>query len=148
MHQQSTAHSLARVDQPIQPTAVVPAQQADSIVYVPGPGGQFVGVPRSSLPADFFAYAQPTPQQPVAAARQGIDPRAQILAAGGVGVGVAAWGAGQLVSAVAGLGAAGLLAIALLILAARMPKQALVSTKGDIHLHRGAVKARRIHIHQ
>ncbi|MGW7296105.1 hypothetical protein ACWGIB_27430 [Streptomyces xiamenensis] len=50
-----------------------------------------------------------------------IDPRAQVLAAGGVGVGVAGWGLGQVLTAMAGMGAAAVGALALLILAVRMP---------------------------
>ncbi|WP_338320228.1 hypothetical protein, partial [Streptomyces lonarensis] len=117
------SYQIHRPDRPetARQGVVVPTPAAsDSIVYVPGPGG-LVGVPRSSLPPEFFDYT-PTAVDPAPAPRQGIDPRAQVLVAGGVGIGAAGWGLGQLVTAVAGIGAAGLLAIALAILALRMPR--------------------------
>ncbi|WP_331760686.1 hypothetical protein [Streptomyces anulatus] len=82
------------------------AEQVGTVVYVPGPGGQMVPVLREHLPTAPAIY-QPrdlTPQ-PL------LDPRAQRLAAGGLLAGGAGWGAGQLllgagqlVSAAAGLG--------------------------------------------
>ncbi|MFF0698662.1 hypothetical protein ACFYU4_39295 [Streptomyces tendae] len=82
------------------------SEQSGTVVYVPGPEGRMVAVLREHLPTAPALY-QPrdlTPQ-PL------IDPRAQRIAAGGVlagGVGFGASqlliGAGQVVSAFAGLG--------------------------------------------
>lgn len=75
------------------------------MIWVAGPGNQFVAVPRDILPADYFQSAPPardlTP-------RPGIDPVAQRMLYGGVGTGAAAagvgWGLGE---AAAGLSSGG-----------------------------------------
>ncbi|MFH9578514.1 hypothetical protein ACH4MO_10955 [Streptomyces globisporus] len=87
-------------------TVQLHAERAGTVVYVPGPNGSMVAVLREHLPTAPAVY-QPrdlTPQ-PL------FDPRAQRIAAGGLLVGGAGWGAGQLllgagqlVSAAAGLG--------------------------------------------
>ncbi|UIZ15785.1 hypothetical protein [Streptomyces sp. R527F] len=87
-------------------TVQLHTEQAGTVVYVPGPDGSMVAVLREHLPTAPAVY-QPrdlTPQ-PL------FDPRAQRIAAGGLLAGGAGWGtgqlllgAGQLVSAAAGLG--------------------------------------------
>ncbi|MEU2294316.1 hypothetical protein ACFY9H_28690 [Streptomyces bacillaris] len=87
-------------------TVQLHAERAGTVVYVPGPDGVMVAVLREHLPTT-LAVHQPrdlTPQ-PL------FDPRAQRIAAGGLLVGGAGWGtgqlllgAGQLVSAATGLG--------------------------------------------
>ncbi|MFJ2008832.1 hypothetical protein ACIQJ8_04945 [Streptomyces globisporus] len=87
-------------------TVQLHTEQAEAVVYVPGPDGSMVAVLREHLPTAPAVY-QPrdlTPQ-PL------FDPRAQRIAAGGLLAGGAGWGAGQLllgagqlVSAAAGLG--------------------------------------------
>ncbi|WP_199546608.1 hypothetical protein [Streptomyces sp. N35] len=93
------------------------------IIYVADPRNPtlFVGVDRSVLPATFFEPPQPPPTPQ----RYGIDPRAQVLAAGGAFAAGAGWGAAQVFSAVAGFGTGGMLAFALLFLATRMPARAI-----------------------
>lgn len=149
----------------LEPTAITPGAQLEpaareAMVWVPGPGNGFIAVPRSLLPADYFTPPAPaTTTAPVPAGfRAGFDPRAQVLGAGGVGAGAAAWGMSELVDAIAGLGTAGLLAIALAVLAARMPRRtagALTGTSGgqgtgehtEIHIHKGGrLRARHVHI--
>ncbi|MET8510799.1 hypothetical protein [Streptomyces sp. NPDC005077] len=92
-----------------------------SVVYVPGPEGCMVAVLREHLPTAPVAY-QPrdlTPQ-PL------LDPRAQRLAAGGLLAGGAGFGAGQLligagqvVSAFAGLGSV-VMWVAIAVVASRL----------------------------
>ncbi|MGA5043564.1 hypothetical protein [Streptomyces arboris] len=87
-------------------TVQLHSEQTGTVVYVPGPDGTMVAVLREHLPTATATY-QPrdlTPQ-PL------FDPRAQRIAAGGLLAGGAGWGtgqlllgAGQLVSAAAGLG--------------------------------------------
>ncbi|MEV8450072.1 hypothetical protein [Streptomyces parvus] len=87
-------------------TVQLHTEETGTVVYVPGPDGVMVAVLREHLPTTPAAY-QPrdlTPQ-PL------LDPRAQRIAAGGLLAGGAGWGtgqlflgAGQLVSAAAGLG--------------------------------------------
>ncbi|MFH9499952.1 hypothetical protein ACH4L9_31530 [Streptomyces globisporus] len=91
---------------PTTSTVQLHAERAGTVVYVPGPDGVMVAVLREHLPTAPAVY-QPrdlTPQ-PL------FDPRAQRIAAGGLLAGGAGWGAGQLllgagqlVSAAAGLG--------------------------------------------
>lgn len=112
-----TEHPLAAQQSPVE-GQIVPADSGP-MVWAAQPGGGWVVTPRSAIPAHLLP-PEPTPPrdlspQPI------IDPRAQVLAAGGVGVGVAGWGLGQLLTAMAGMGAAAVGALALLILAVRMP---------------------------
>ncbi|MFC9479470.1 hypothetical protein [Streptomyces griseus] len=87
-------------------TVQLHAERAGTVVYVPGPDGNMVAVLREHLPA------APTVHQPRDLTPQPLfDPRAQRIAAGGLLAGGAGWGAGQLllgagqvVSAAAGLG--------------------------------------------
>ncbi len=93
-----------------------------SMVWVPGPTGDFIAVPRHSLPA---AYLQPA-LLPAAAPRDLtpeplIDRRAQILAAGGLLAAGVGYGIGQVLNGLAGLSGGVLLGIAALVVAVRMP---------------------------
>lgn len=140
----------------ITPGPLEPAPASEPMVWVPGPGDGFVAVPRSLLPADYLTPPAPTPAPPARGSiTAGIDPRAQVLAAGGLGIGAAGWGLGQLVTAMAGLGTAGLAALALAAVVARMPRPGTTTGTNngapgqstEIHVHRGArVKARNLNI--
>ncbi|PWS47008.1 hypothetical protein DLE01_32505 [Streptomyces sp. FT05W] len=86
--------------------AVQLSGEQGAVVYVPGPGGQMVGVLREHLPTAPAVY-QPRDLSP----QPLLDPRAQRIAAGGLLAGGAGFGAGQIligagqvVSALAGLG--------------------------------------------
>lgn len=137
------------------PAAAAPAPEAarEPMVWIPAEGGMFAAVPRSLLPADYFTPSAPAVAEPAPAVRQGIDTRAQILAAGGLGIGAAGWGLSHLVSAMAGLGGAGLAALALALAVTRIPHTRRTTTDDgghhtDIHLHRGArVRIKNLHHH-
>lgn len=68
--------------------ALVSAEGRQPMVWIPGPGGDWMAVPKDQVPM----FAPPTPQPlPVEAPRRGMDPMAQRMLAGGVlaaGVGV------------------------------------------------------------
>ncbi|MCX5312091.1 hypothetical protein [Streptomyces sp. NBC_00154] len=112
------------------------------VVYVPGPEGHMVAVLREHLPTAPVAY-QPrdlTPQ-PL------LDPRAQRLAAGGLLAGGAGFGAGQLligagqvVSAFAGLGSVVMWA-AIAVVASRLAP-ALLGTGRPATVHHTTVNNR------
>lgn len=108
---QRFAHPEGR---PVHPAAVELRAEHDPIVYVPDAYGQMVPMRKSQAPAPIQqAPARDLAPQPL------LDPIAQRMIGGGVlGAGVG-WGAAQLLSAIAGAGT-GLLAFALLLLAARM----------------------------
>ncbi|WP_326598076.1 hypothetical protein [Streptomyces sp. NBC_01803] len=59
-----------------------------------------------------------------------IDPRAQVLAGGGVCAAGIGYGAGQILNAFAGIGSGALMALALILLAAKMPAR---HTGGDTY---------------
>ncbi|MEW2061494.1 hypothetical protein AB0899_12090 [Streptomyces sp. NPDC007002] len=87
-------------------TVQLHADRAGTVVYVPGPDGAMVAVLREHLPTA-PAVHQPRDLTPLPL----FDPRAQRIAAGGLLASGAGWGAGQLllgagqlVSAAAGLG--------------------------------------------
>ncbi|MET8269227.1 hypothetical protein [Streptomyces sp. NPDC005096] len=112
------------------------------VVYVPGPEGRLVAVLREHLPTAPVAY-QPrdlTPQ-PL------FDPRAQRLAAGGLLAGGAGFGAGQLligagqvVSAFAGLGSV-VMWVAIAVVASRLAP-ALLGTGRSHTVHHTTVNNR------
>ncbi|ARQ69743.1 hypothetical protein [Streptomyces marincola] len=135
MREQPTSYDLAIPDPPVTPTAVVPARHSEPMVWVPGPSGGFVAVPHSALPADYLHPITTPVHTPVRdlITRPTVDPRAQVLAAGGIGIGIAGWGAAQLLSAVATLAAVGgtaVLGLALVLIALKVPR----SAKGDTHI--------------
>ncbi|WP_267940892.1 hypothetical protein, partial [Streptomyces sp. ST2-7A] len=161
-----TTHSEEPMDRlpdtpapPITPTTITPAPlptpaagEREAMVWIPGPGNDFVAVPRSLLPADYLT-PHPTASpalDPEPRRRTGIDPRAQILTAAGIATAGAGWGVAQVVSALAGFGAAGIAALALLLLATRIPRPTTdphPNAGTEIHLHRGArVRARHLTI--
>lgn len=120
------ADPFALPEQPLTPSAVVPATERE-VVWVPDAYGRgMVPITRDLAPP----LPERTPPRDLTPAPL-IDPRAQVLAAGGIGIGAAGWGVGQLLNALAGVGSGALLAVALLVLAARMPKR----TGGDTHIH-------------
>ncbi|MEU0218519.1 hypothetical protein ABZ281_26930 [Streptomyces sp. NPDC006265] len=79
------------------------------MVWIPGPGNQFMAVPREMLPAGYRHYeTMPAPPQRDLTPVPLFDPRAQMVVASGIGAGTAGagigWGLGQ---AFAGIAAAG-----------------------------------------
>lgn len=98
---------------------VLPAQQM-TVAYRPGPDGQMIAeyVPVQALAtAQQHHLVQAPPAAPVV---HGIDPRAQIIAAGGIGAGAAGagigWGLGQALAGVATLGGSTAVVVALALL--------------------------------
>jgi hypothetical protein len=116
---------------PLYPREVELYDETDPIVHVPDPYNPtgFVAVRRSQLQP-----ATPTPPRDLAP-QPVIDPLAQRMAGGGIlGAGVG-WGAAQFLSAVAGAGT-GLLAFALLLLAARLVGgRSVVNIHQEVHQH-------------
>ncbi|MEO3750155.1 hypothetical protein [Streptomyces sp. B6B3] len=105
-------------DQPLTPAAVVPASER-GVVWVPDAYGRgMVPIARDLAPS----LPERTPPRDLSP-RPLIDPRAQLVAAGGVCAAGVGWGAGQLLNALAGVGTGALLALALLVIALRMPKR-------------------------
>lgn len=108
----------------VHPAAAWPAQQAaplnlygerPAIVYVPDAYGQMVPMLRDQAPAPMKRTPpRDLTPQPL------IDPRAQVLAAGGVFAAGAGWGIGQALSALAGAGTGVLMWVAIAIVAAKM----------------------------
>ncbi|MEU9616930.1 hypothetical protein AB0D56_36220 [Streptomyces sp. NPDC048209] len=85
------------------------------IVYVPDAYGQMVPMLHHQAPAP----TQRTPPRDLTP-QPLIDPRAQVLAAGGVFAAGAGWGIGQALSALAGIGTGALMWLAIAIVAAKM----------------------------
>lgn len=120
--QQYPVNPLTPVYQPIPMTA-----DHDPVVYVEGAMGGFVAIRKSQLAG--------APMQPLApvrdlAPRPVIDPRAQVLAAGGVAAAGVGWGASELLTAFAGIGTGTLAALAVAIVALRMAPAALRTAAG------------------
>nr|WP_012901752.1 hypothetical protein [Streptomyces sp. Y27]ADA71999.1 hypothetical protein pWTY27_7 [Streptomyces sp. Y27] len=116
-------------------TGTVQLREDQAVVYVPGPGGQMVAVLREHLPTAPVVH-QPRDLTPAPL----IDPRAQRIAAGGVlaaGVGYGGGqllvGAGQVVSALAGLGSV-VMWVAIAVVAARLAP-GLGGGRGPVHHH-------------
>lgn len=115
-------HDLVRYDSPTAHGQLVPAGEREPMVWVPAAAGNFAAVPRSELPVGYLHTPVPVPMpqrdlnpQPL------IDPRAQILAAGGITAAGIGWGAAQILSSLAGLSGGALLGLAVLLVALRMP---------------------------
>ncbi|MEV8225030.1 hypothetical protein AB0P41_02980 [Streptomyces sp. NPDC079167] len=112
-------------------------EQSGPVVYVPGPGGQMVPVLREYLPTA-PALCQPRDLTPAPL----IDARAQRLAAGGLlaggigfGGGQLLVGAGQVVSALTGLGSVAMW-IAVAVVASRVAPAALGTARTSaVHHH-------------
>ncbi|MDX3343718.1 hypothetical protein PV409_37850 [Streptomyces sp. ME02-6979.5a] len=112
------AHQQAHVVHPAavyQPAPLTPYGERPAIVYVPDAYGQMVPMLRDHAPAPM----QPTPPRDLTP-QPLIDPRAQVIAAGGVFAAGAGWGVGQALSALAGLGSGALMWLAIAIVAAKM----------------------------
>ncbi|MCA1223471.1 hypothetical protein LCE31_34950, partial [Streptomyces sp. 8L] len=97
----------------------------DPIVYVPNAYGELTPMLRSQIP-------QTIPMAPVRdlAPRSVIDPRAQLLAGGGIAAAGLGWGASELLSAAAGAGAGTIAFLAAVVLAVRMAPSALRASVG------------------
>lgn len=133
----SNAAYMARVqdllrggDAPADGTVVLSNEQ-QPMVWVPSAAGNFVAVLRDTLPAGYL-HTTPLPGKQEPAPRSAIDPRAQVLAAGGIFAAGTGWGVGQILSSLAGLGGGALLALAVLLIAARMPSRQTRS--GDTYI--------------
>ncbi|WP_424893282.1 hypothetical protein [Streptomyces sp. XH2] len=105
--------------------AVEPYSERGPMVWVPGPDGNFVGVPRDMLPAGYLhSTVMPAPPQRDLTPQPLIDPRAQIVLAGGVAAGAAGagigWGIGQAAAGIAAVsGSSALVVILALLLLAK-----------------------------
>jgi hypothetical protein len=86
-----------------------------AVVYVPNAYGEMVPMLKHQLPAPM----ERTPPRDLTP-QPLIDPRAQVVAAGGVFAAGAGWGIGQALSAVAGIGSGALMWLAIAIVAARV----------------------------
>lgn len=129
------AFGLAVPEQPITPTAVVPAteQTREPMVWVPGPDGNFIAVPRTLLPAGYLAPPPPVPARDLTP-RPLLEPRAQVVLASGPAAAGIGWGAAQLLNAAAALGTGTAVVLALLLLAAKLPRQR-GGEGGETHIH-------------
>jgi hypothetical protein len=110
-------------------------EQSAQVLYVPGPGGQMVGVLKEHLPTTAPVVHQPRDLTPVPL----FDPKAQRMAAGGLFVGGAGFGAGQvlvgagqMVSALAGLGSLVMWA-AIAVVASRLAPAVLGTGRPTVH---------------
>lgn len=130
-------YGLALPEQPVTPTAIVPAAEREPMVYVPGPGNAFVAVPRSTALAYGYLAQQPAhlPATPVPAG-PAVDPLAQRMVAAGVGGGVATagigWGIGQ---ALAGGGVSLALLVAALLVARFAGRRGGAGGGSETHIH-------------
>lgn len=97
----------------------------DPVVYVPNAYGELTPMLKSQIPA----AVQPAPVRDLAP-QQLIDPRAQVLAAGGIAAAGIGWGASELITAIAGIGTGMLAALAVAIVALRIAPAALRSSGG------------------
>lgn len=101
-----------------------------AIVYVPDAYGQMVPMLKHQAPA----LPERTPQRDLTP-QPLIDPRAQILAAGGLCAAGTGYGIGQALSAVAGLGTGTLVAVAALVVAARIAPAAVAGRSKTVINH-------------
>ncbi|RBM05651.1 hypothetical protein [Streptomyces sp. PT12] len=112
------------------PAAIELATDRGRVVWVPDAYGTgMVPITRDLAPA----MPQPTEPRDLTP-RPAIDPRAQVLVAGGAGAGLAGAGLAQLVNALAAFGTAGLLAIGLILAAAKMPRRQAPTSNTHIHV--------------
>ncbi|MFI7274204.1 hypothetical protein [Streptomyces sp. NPDC049879] len=110
---------------PVVPATVETAAER-RVAWVPDAYGRMVPMPRNLVPA----MPTSTPARDLTPAPL-IDPRAQILIGGGLGAGAAGWGIGQMLSALAGVSGGLLLGVALLLIAAKLPRR---TGQGDTHI--------------
>lgn len=124
-------YAAPRGQRPVHPREVELYGETDPIVHVPDPYNPtaFVAVRRSQLQP-----ATPTPPRDLAP-QPLIDPLAQRMVGGGaLGAGVG-WGAAQFLDAIASAGT-GLLAFALLLLAARaIGGRTVMNIHNEVHQH-------------
>lgn len=128
-YQQYAAHLGQR---PVYPAAVELHGERQAVTWVPSGENPNLMV---CVPKEFVQPMQPMPPRDLAP-QPLIDPLAQRMVGGGVlGAGVG-WGAAQVFSAIAGAGT-GLLAFALLLLAARMVggRRTVVNIRQEVHQH-------------
>jgi hypothetical protein len=106
------------------------AADHDPVVYVPNAYGELVPMLRSQTPT----AVQPAPVRDLSP-RPVIDPRAQVLAAGGIAAAGVGWGASELLTAIAGIGTGMVAALAVALLALRLAPAALrTSGRGDTYI--------------
>lgn len=113
------------------------------MVWVPGPDGGFVCVPRDMLPAGYLhTTLTPAPPQRDLTAQPALDPTAQRVLAGGLAAGAAGaglgWGIGQAAAGVAAIsGSTTFVAVLALLLLAKLTHR---GSSGD-----GATTATNVH---
>jgi hypothetical protein len=112
-------HDLIRYDEAVAHGQVVPADQRQPMVWVPAGTNNFVAVPKANLPASYLHTNVIPAAQPLPAPGPLINPRAQILAAGGITAAGVGWGIGQILSSLAGLSGGALLGLAVLLITLR-----------------------------
>ena len=119
----------------VQPAEVELYGEADPIVHVPDPydPNRSIEVRRSSLQPAVRTPARDLTPQPL------IDPLAQRLLAGGLGVGAAGaglgFGFGQLAAGIALMGTSGLALLVGLLLAASMRGGSVTNVRQEVHNH-------------
>lgn len=119
----------------VQPREVELYDDRDPVVYVPDAYGQMVPMRRSQMPA----YAPPEPPRDLTP-QPLIDPKAQQMLAGGIGIGAAGaglgFGAGQMFAGVAMMGTSGLaILLGLLLAAGALRSRPNVSIHQEVHQH-------------
>lgn len=118
----------------VQPSEVELYDDRDPVVWIPGAYGEMVPVRKSQAPA-------PVPASPARdlAPQSLIDPLAQRLLAGGLGVGAAGaglgFGLGQLAAGIALMGTSGLALLVGLLLAAGMRGGSVTHVRQEVHNH-------------
>jgi hypothetical protein len=121
------------------PSFVAPAEvelhaEQDPVVWIPGAYGEMVPVRKSQAPAGMQAPpARDLTPQPL------IDPLAQRLLAGGLGIGAAGagvgFGLGQLAAGFALMGTSGLALLVGLLLAAGVRGGSVTHVRQEVHNH-------------
>lgn len=118
----------------VQPAEVELYGDRDPIVWIPGAYGEMVPVRKSQAPAAVLPLPpRDLTPQPL------LDPLAQRLLAGGLGVGAAGaglgFGLGQLAAGLALMGTSGLALLVGLLLAAGMRGGAVTHVRQEVHNH-------------
>lgn len=118
----------------VQPAEVELHADRDPVVWIPGAYGEMVPVRKSQAPAAVQALpARDLSPQPL------LDPLAQRLLAGGLGVGAAGaglgFGLGQLAAGLALMGTSGLALLVGLLLAAGMRGGSVTNVRQEVHNH-------------
>ncbi|WP_079158669.1 hypothetical protein [Streptomyces caniscabiei] len=125
----------AQLGQPaVRPAEVELYDERDPVVWIPGAYGEMVPVRKSQAPAAVQALPpRDLSPQPL------LDPLAQRLLAGGLGVGAAGaglgFGLGQLAAGIAMMGTSGLALLVGLLLAAGMRGGAVTHVRQEVHNH-------------